>query len=72
MKKVFLISPSLQRDVQVRGIDNSYGLGLGYLHSVIELAGYDIKTISYNNVDELYSIKEVLAHLLKFCPDYLL
>lgn len=72
MKKVFLISPSLQRDVQARNIDNSYGLGLGYLHSVIELAGYDIKTISYNNVDEYYSIKEVRAHLLEFCPGYLL
>lgn len=72
MNKVFLVSPSLQPDVQQDIIDNSYGLGLGYLHAVIEQAGYDITTRCLNNT----AIDDARRQFDEACnglqPDFLL
>lgn len=70
--KVYLVSPSLQPDVQQDIIDNSYGLGLGYLHAVIEQAGYDITTRCLNNTATdaaRHRFEEACASLP---PDFLL
>jgi len=72
MKKVLLVSAALQKDVQVRLKDNSYGLGLAYLHSVIDNAGYAIETKSFNNTDIEASEAEMSADLQRFRPDFLL
>lgn len=72
MKKVLLISPSFQKNVQVKSVNNSYGMGLIYLHSVIEQAGYNIKTKSYNNMDEQIAKNDICNELINFKPDYLL
>lgn len=72
MKKVLLVSPPLQVNTQVRSKDNSYGLGLGYLHSVLEREGYAIRTFSYNNCDPVEARKAVTAELLDFKPDFFL
>jgi anaerobic magnesium-protoporphyrin IX monomethyl ester cyclase len=72
MNKVFLVSPSLQPDVQQDIIDNSYGLGLGYLHAVIEQAGYDITTRCLNNtaIDDARRQFDEACYGLQ--PDFLL
>jgi len=45
MKQIYLISPSLQASTQARITDNSYSLGLGYLHAVIVQEGYRIEFV---------------------------
>jgi len=72
MKKVLLVSPPLQVNTQVHSKDNSYGLGLCYLHAVIEKEGYQIRTFSYNNSDPLEAEKAVIAELMDFKPDFFL
>lgn len=72
MSKVFLVSPSLQENVQEHSKNNSYSLGLAYLHSVIEKAGYLIRTKNYNNVDINTAEKKIVAELESFNPDLLL
>lgn len=72
MAKILLVSPSLQQNVQLHLTDNSYGLGLAYLHSAIERAGHTIKTRSYNNTDETIAGDEFAAEFMDFAPDYLL
>ncbi|MCP3924081.1 MAG: radical SAM protein [Desulfobacterales bacterium] len=72
MKKVLLVSPSLQNNVQVNSKDNSYGLGLCYLHAVIEKEGYQIRTFSYNNSDSAVAEKEITAEIMDFKPDFFL
>ncbi|HBW21950.1 MAG: hypothetical protein A2X28_01870 [Elusimicrobia bacterium GWA2_56_46] len=72
MKKALLFSPALQKDAQAHSKDNSYGLGLAYLHAVIEKAGYEIITKSFNNSDLAASEAEMVADLRSFRPDFLL
>lgn len=72
MKKVLLVSPPLQVNTQVHSKDNSYGLGLAYLHSVLEREGYTIRTFSYNSSDPVEAGKAVTAELLGFKPDFFL
>ncbi len=72
MKKVLLVSPPLQVNTQAPSKDNSYGLGLCYLHAVIEKEGYQIRTFSYNNSDLLEAKKAVMAELMDFKPDFFL
>lgn len=72
MKKVLLFSPALQPDIQAPSKDNSYGLGLGYLHAVIEAAGYRIITKSFNSCELAASEMEMAADLESFRPDFLL
>lgn len=72
MKKVLLFSPALQPDVQAHSKDNSYGLGLGYLHAVIEKAGYEIITKSFNSSEITASETEMAADLERVRPDFLL
>ena len=70
MKKILLVSPPLQVNTQFHSKDNSYGLGLCYLHAVIEKEGYEIRTLSYNNSDPLEAEKAVAAELMDFKPDF--
>jgi len=72
MKRIFLVSPALQDNTQVYSKDNSYGLGLAYLHAVIEKAGYQIKTACYNNTVRAESEAELIVELKAFDPDFLL
>ena len=72
MKKVLLVSPPLQVNTQAPSKDNSYGLGLCYLHAVIEKEGYQIRAFSYNNSDPLEAEKAVTAELMDFKPDFFL
>ncbi len=72
MKKILLVSPPLQVNTQLHSKDNSYGLGLCYLHAVIENEGYQIRTFSYNNSDPLDAENAVTAELLDFRPDFFL
>ena len=75
MKKVFLISAPFEEDFKIKSIrdhENSYSLGLAYLHSVIERAGYCIKTKNYNTADEDVAFADIKDNLLTFKPDYLL
>lgn len=75
MKKVFLISTSLEEDTKAKSLpddENSYSLGLGYLHSVIEQAGYNIRTKNYNTADENMATRDIISNLNGFEPDYLL
>lgn len=72
MKKVLLVSSPLQVNTQAHLKDNSYGLGLCYLHAVIEKEGYQIRTFSYNNSDPLEAEKAVTAELMDFKPDFFL
>ncbi|MEK7721266.1 MAG: radical SAM protein, partial [Elusimicrobiota bacterium] len=72
MKKVLLVSPSLQVNAQSHSKDNSYGLGLAYLHAVLEKEGYDIRTLSYNNSDPSVSAAAMEAELTGFKPDFFL
>ena len=72
MKKVLLVSPPLQVNTQAHLKDNSYGLGLCYLHAVIEKEGYQIRTFSYNNSDPLEAEKAVTAELMESKPDFFL
>ena len=72
MKKVLLVSPPIQGNAQAPSKDSSYGLGLGYLHAVIEKEGYQIRTFMYNNDDPLEAEKAVTAELVDFKPDFLL
>jgi radical SAM superfamily enzyme YgiQ (UPF0313 family) len=72
MKKVLLVSLPLQVNTQVHSKDNSYGLGLAYLHSVLEREGYTIKTFSYNSSDPVEAERAVTAELLDFRPDFFL
>ena len=72
MEKVFLVSPALQENTQAYSRDNSYGLGLACLHAVIEKAGYQIKTVCYNNTPLIESEAELIIELKAFDPDFLL
>lgn len=72
MKKVFLISTSLQQSTQLHNKDNSYSMGLAYLHSAIEGEGYNIITKNYNNNDEFESLNQISEIFNDFKPDYLL
>lgn len=72
MKKVLLVSPPLQVNAQAHSKDNSYGLGLAYLHAVLEKAGYDIRTLSYNNSEPSASAAAMEAELTGFKPDFFL
>lgn len=72
MKKVLLVSPPLQVNAQAHSKDNSYGLGLAYLHAVLEKEGYDIRTVSYNNSDPSFAAAAVEAELAGFKPDFFL
>lgn len=71
-KSVFLVSPSIQENVQLHDKNNSYGLGLGYLHAVIETAGYLIETKCYNNDSYLSSLATFEEKFREMMPDYLL
>ena len=72
MEKVLLVSPSLQENAQFKHVDNSYGLGLAYLHAVLENEGYNIKTLSYNNSDRISSARAIENELIEFEPKYFL
>ncbi len=72
MKKVLLISPSLQANIQESPKNNSYSMGLAYLHSIIEKAGYLIETKNYNNLDSSLAEKEISTKIKDFNPDFLL
>ncbi|MFH1905713.1 MAG: radical SAM protein [bacterium] len=75
MKRVFLLSTPFEENFKIKSIrdyENSYGLGLAYLHSVIERAGYCIKTQNYNTADESISVDDIKSNLINFRPDYLL
>lgn len=72
MKKVLLVSPPLQTNAQAHSKDNSYGLGLAYLHAVLEKEGYEIRTRSYNNSDPAASAVAMRAELAEFRPDFYL
>ena len=72
MKKILLVSPPLQVNAQAHSKDNSYGLGLAYLHAVLEREGYDIRTLSHNNDDLAAASAAVEAELSGFRPDFLL
>lgn len=72
MKKILLVSPPLQVNAQAHSKDNSYGLGLAYLHAVLEREGYNIRTISYNNADPKAAAEAFEAALMGFKPDFLL
>ncbi|OGS13411.1 MAG: hypothetical protein A2234_04095 [Elusimicrobia bacterium RIFOXYA2_FULL_58_8] len=72
MKKVLLFSSALQKDVQAHMNNNSYGLGLAYLHAVIEKAGYLVETRNFNNDDMAASETEMAADMRRFRPDFLL
>lgn len=70
MKKVLLVSPPLQSNTQVCSKDNSYGLGLCYLHSVLEREGYMLRTFSYNSSDPVEALKAITTELLDLKPDF--
>lgn len=72
MKSVYLVSPSLQADVQQNIKDNSYGLGLGYLHSMLEQSDYDITTRCFNNTPNAAARLLFEEEFNKVKPDYLL
>jgi len=73
VKKVLMVSPPFQVNTQVHLKDGSpYGLGLCYLHAVIEKEGYQIRAFSYNNSDPLEAEKAVTAELMDFKPDFFL
>lgn len=72
MKKVLLVSPALQVNAQSHNKDNSYGLGLAYIHAVLEKEGYEIRTRSYNNSDPAVSGAAMEAELADFKPDFFL
>lgn len=72
MNTVFLISPSLQPDVQQHIKDNSYGLGLGYLHAVMEEAGYAVTTRCNNNTDRDEADRYFTETFSQIRPDFLL
>jgi len=72
MKKILLVSPSLQPNVQVGERADSFSLGLAYLHSVISGAGYSIETLSYNNRPAEISEKEIEEKLKTIDPDFFL
>ncbi len=72
MKKVYLLSTSLQESVQDHSLDNSYSLGLAYLHSIIKKNGYDILTQNFNNEFEYHALEKITKTLEETSPDYLL
>ncbi len=72
MAKIFLLSTSLQESVQLQVEDNSYSLGMAYLHSSIRQAGYDIHTENYNNIPEHIALKSIRGILDEEKPEYLL
>src|SRR3989338_241189 len=72
MKKILLVSPPLQVNAQAPSIDNSYGLGLAYLHAVLEKEGYEVRTRSYNNSAPAASAAAGEAELAAFKPDFFL
>jgi len=72
MKKILLVSPPLQVNAQAHFKDNSYGLGLAYLHAVLEKEGYDIRTRSYNNSEPSEAAAAMETEILEFRPDFLL
>jgi len=72
MAKIFLLSTSLEERVQLHIEDNSYSLGMAYLHSSIRQAGYDIHTENHNNTPEYISLPSIREFLEKERPDYLL
>lgn len=75
MNKVLLISTAFEEKFKLTSIsdsENSYSLGLAYLHSVIENAGYDIRTRNYNTFDYNLSFEDIKSNLINFNPEYLL
>jgi len=72
MKKVLMVSPSLQGNVQVNSQENSSSLGLAYLHAVMEKTGYSVETFNYNNVAMEISEKEIEEKLRAMDPDFFL
>lgn len=75
MKKIYLLSTALEDVFKLKDIaddNNSYSLGLAYLHSVIENSGYLINTKNYNTSQESSSFSEIKNKLVEFRPDYLL
>lgn len=72
MKKILLVSPSLQQNVQVGERVDSFSLGLAYLHSVINGAGYSIETVNYNNLPVEVSEKEIEEKINTINPDFFL
>lgn len=72
MKQIYLISPSLQASTQAQITDNSYSLGLAYLHAVIEQAGYRILTKNFNSTDENVSFQTIQEDMTRLRPDFLL
>lgn len=72
MKKILLVSPALQVNAQSHNKDNSYGLGLAYIHAVLEKEGYEIRTRSYNNSDPARSAAAMEAELAEFRPEFFL
>lgn len=72
MNRVYLVSPSLQPNVQQDIKDNSYGLGLGYLHAILEQAGYDITTRCFNNTNTDEARRLFEEAFIRIKPDFLL
>ncbi len=72
MKKILLVSQPLQVNAQAHSKDNSYGLGLAYLHAVLEKEGYEIRTQSYNNWAPAAAAAALEAELSGFKPDFFL
>jgi radical SAM superfamily enzyme YgiQ (UPF0313 family) len=75
MKKVFLLSTPLEDFFKLRDIaddDNSYSLGLSYLHSIIEDSGYLIDTKNYNTSQNDTAFLEIKNKIIEYRPDYLL
>lgn len=72
MAQVYLVSPTLQSNVQEQHKNNTYGIGLAYLHAVIEKAGFSIKTECYNNSDSEFGEKAFTEEFSRLMPEYLL
>ena len=73
--RVYLVSTPLEESFKIKSIsddENSYSLGLGYLHSVIENAGYPVKTENYNTSDEEEALSQIKKNIAEFRPRYLL
>lgn len=67
--KVLLLNPPARRIAEKKDVPTYQHIGLGYLASVIEKAGYDLKVIDAKL--ERLGIEEVLEEIKKHSPDIL-
>ena len=72
MARIYLVSPTLQANVQMPSVNESYSLGLAYLHAVIEQAGHEITTRNFNHVEQDSAERMIEDDLASLDPEYLL